>query len=104
MARKAVMMFKDEYLLDFINVEEIGERESIDIDERVVEKQIVENIKKFIMTFGIVLCKSANKEFVEYIIQDYEKPMGVATYTTSADMPEKLRKALPDVNELKKLL
>ena len=104
MARKAVMMFKDEYLLDFINVEEIGERESIDIDERVVEKQIVENIKKFIMTFGIVLCKSANKEFVEYIIQDYEKPMGVVTYTTSADMPEKLRKALPDVNELKKLL
>ena len=55
-------------------------------------------------SIGIVLCKSANKEFVEYIIQDYEKPMGVATYTTSADMPEKLRKALPDVNELKKLL
>lgn len=34
MARKAVMMFKDEYLLDFINVEEIGERECIDVDER----------------------------------------------------------------------
>ena len=32
MARKAVMMFKDEYLLDFINVEQIGERESIDVD------------------------------------------------------------------------
>ena len=176
MARKAVMMFKDEYLLDFINVEQIGERESIDVDERVVEKQIVENIKKFIMTFGndfafignqyhlevhgvehfpdllffnrelnamvvielktgefktsylgqlmgylsildakvkkphenssigIVLCKSANKEYVEFVIQDYNKPMGVATYTTSADMPERLRKALPDIEELKKLL
>ena len=52
LARKAVMMFKDEYLLDFINVEEMGERDKDYIDERVVEKQIVENIKKFIMTFG----------------------------------------------------
>lgn len=55
-------------------------------------------------SIGIVLCKNADKEFVEYIIQDYDKPMGVATYATSADMPEKLRKALPDVEELKKLL
>jgi hypothetical protein len=30
--------------------------------------------------------------------------MGVATYTTSADMPENLRNALPDIEELKKLL
>ena len=175
-ARKAVMMFKDEYALDFINVEEIGERDNADIDERVVEQQIVQNIKRFIMTFGhdfafignqyhlevygiehfpdllffnrelnamvcvelktgafkpgylgqlmaylrilddhikkphenptigIVLCKEADKEYVEYIIQDYNKPMGVATYTTSADMPEKLRKALPDIEELKKIL
>lgn len=176
MARKAVMMFKDQYLLDYINVEQIGERDIEDIDERVVEKQIVNNVKKFIMTFGhdfafignqyhleiygvesfpdllffnrelnalvvielktgdfktsylgqlmgylsildskvkkahenpsigIVLCKSANKEYVEFIIQDYNKPMGVATYTTSADMPENLRNALPDIEELKKLL
>ena len=176
MARKAVMMFKDEYLLDFINVEQIGERESIDVDERLVEKQIIENIKRFIMTFGndfafignqyhleihgvehfpdllffnrelnamvvvelktgefktsylgqlmgylsildakvkkphenpsigIVLCKSANKDYVEFVIQDYNKPMGVATYTTSEDMPEKLRNALPNIEDLKKLL
>ena len=52
LARKAVMMFKDEYLLDFINVEQIGERESIDVDEREVEQQIVQNVKNFIMTFG----------------------------------------------------
>lgn len=55
-------------------------------------------------TMGIVLCKSVDKEFVEYVIQDYDKPMGVATYSTSRDMPEKLRQALPDVEELKKLL
>lgn len=30
--------------------------------------------------------------------------MGVATYKTVDDMPEPLRKALPDTEELKKLL
>lgn len=55
-------------------------------------------------TIGLILCKSADKEYVEYIIQDYNKPMGVATYTTENDMPEKLRNALPPVEELKKLL
>ena len=176
LARKAVMMFKDEYLLDFINVEEIGERDKNDVDERVVEKQIVENIKRFIMTFGkdfafvgnqyhleiygenffpdllffnrdlnslvvfelktgdfksiylaqlmtylrilddkvrkphenpsigIVLCRNANKDFVKYVIQDYDKPMGVATFNTLSEMPERLQKALPDIEELKKLL
>ncbi len=53
---------------------------------------------------GIVLCKSANKEFVEYVIQRYDSPMGVATYKTSADMPENLRKALPDIEDMRKLL
>ena len=52
LARKAVMMFKDSYQLDFINTEEIGERDQQDIDEKVVEKQIIQNIKNFIMTFG----------------------------------------------------
>ena len=55
-------------------------------------------------SIGIVLCKSSNKELVEYVIQDYHKPMGVATYKTSAEMPENLRKALPDIDELRKLL
>lgn len=55
-------------------------------------------------SLGIVLCKNADKDFVEYVIQDYKKPMGVATYQTAEDMPERLRKALPDVEELKKLI
>ena len=46
----------------------------------------------------------ANKEFVEYVIQDYAKPMGVATYTTSQEMPEALKEALPNMDEFKKLL
>ena len=176
LARKAVMMFKDSYQLDFINTEQIGERDKQDVDEKEVEQQIIHNIKQFIMTFGqdftfvgnqyhleiygedffpdliffnrelnalvvvelkigefkpsylgtltaylqildtkvrkshenpsigIVLCKSANKQFVEFVIQKFDSPMGVATYTTAADMPEKLRKALPDMDELKRIM
>jgi hypothetical protein len=55
-------------------------------------------------TIGIVLCKSANMKFVEYLIQDYDKPLGVVNYTTSDDLPEKLRVTLPDIEELKELL
>ncbi len=51
-AQKAIAMFKDEYLLDFINVEELGERDCQDVDERVVENEIVANVKNFILTFG----------------------------------------------------
>lgn len=53
---------------------------------------------------GIVLCKSANKDFVEFVIQDYDRPMGVATYSTAEEMPNRLRKALPDVEELRKIM
>lgn len=55
-------------------------------------------------TIGIVLCKSANKNYAEYMVRQYDKPMGVATYKTSAEMPKDLLKALPDMEELKKLL
>lgn len=174
-ALKAVCSFKDEYLLDFINVEELDEQEE-DLDEKIVEKAIVANVKKFIMTFGqdfsfignqyrvevageemfidllffnrelnslvavelksgkfrtsylgqlntylsaldtyirkphenpsigIILCREMNQTFVEFAVRDYNKPMGVATYRASKDMPERLRNALPDIEELKKLL
>ena len=174
-AYRAITMFKDEYLLDFINTEELFVRDK-DRDERIIEQSIIQNVKEFIMTFGkdftfvgnqyhlekfgveefpdllffnrelaalvcvelkdgpfrtsylgqlagylrilddevrkpnenpsigIILCKSANKKFVEYVIQDYDKPMGVATYKTTADMDEHLKKLLPPVEELEKLL
>lgn len=170
-AFRAMQLFKDEYLLDFLNVEQLGMREE-DIDERVIENEIVNNIKNFIMTFGkgftymgnqvhfdkfghdhwvdllffnrilkslvvvelkkgvfkpiylgqlshylhvlddderlegenpsvgIILCKDADKTFVEYVLQDYNRPMGVATYKTQ----EKLKELLPDEDEMKKLM
>lgn len=174
-AMKAIDMFKDEYTLDFINVEDIAE-EYETVDERVIEKEIVRNIKTFIMTFGrdfcyignqykleshgeeqfpdllffnrelnalvvvelkigkfkpaylgqlsnymqilddqirkphenptigIVLCKEMNRSFAEYAVRDYTKPMGVATYRTLDDMPDPLRRSLPDLEDMVKLL
>lgn len=174
-AYRAIQMFKDEYLLDFINVEELGMRDE-EVDERVIEQSIVHNIKNFIMTFGkgftfngsqvhydklghdhwidllffnrdlrrlvvfelkkgkfktaylaqlssylrilndddrregeeppigIILCKSADKAYVEYIMQDFRQPMGVATYKTADEMDEELMKVLPPKEELEKLL
>ena len=37
-------------------------------------------------SIGLVLCKDMNRVFVDYIIQDCSKLMGVAAYGTSADM------------------
>lgn len=170
------MAFKDEYLLDFINVEELGARDIEEVNENLVEQTIVNNIKQFILrvgkdflfignqyiitvgghdhkidllffnreldclvafelktgvfkniylgelngylhllddyvrkphenpSIGIVLCKDADQAYVEYMIQDYDKPMGVATYKTATDMPERLRNALPNQDDLIKLL
>ena len=50
-AYRAIRMFKDEYLLDFINVEELGMHDE-DVDEQVIESNIVHKVKNFIMTFG----------------------------------------------------
>lgn len=174
-AYRAIQMFKDEYLLDFINVEELGMHEE-EIDERVIEQSIVHNIKNFIMTFGrgftfngsqvhfdklghdhwidllfynrdlrrlvvfelkkgrfktaylaqlstylrilndddrregeeppigIILCKSADKAYVEYIMQDFRQPMGVATYKTADEMDAELMNVLPSKEQLEKLL
>jgi hypothetical protein len=55
-------------------------------------------------SIGIILCQDADKSYVEYVIQRYDSPMGVATYKTIADMPDRLRKALPDVEDLRKII
>jgi predicted nuclease of restriction endonuclease-like (RecB) superfamily len=46
--RKALLSFKDEYLLDFVNIEDPDDEP----DERVLESGIVGNIRKFIMSLG----------------------------------------------------
>lgn len=44
---KAILAFKDEYLLDFINIEDVDNE-----DEKLIENEIVKNIKKFILALG----------------------------------------------------
>ena len=61
------------------------------------------NLNGHICAFTSV-CWGGLSLLVDYVIQDYTKPMGVATYKTSKDMSEELRKALPDIEDLKKLL
>jgi predicted nuclease of restriction endonuclease-like (RecB) superfamily len=46
--RKALLSFKDEYLVDYINIESPDDEP----DERVLESEIVNNIRKFIMSLG----------------------------------------------------
>ena len=173
-AYRAIRMFKDEYLLDYINVEELGMHDE-EVDERVIESNIVHNVKNFIMTFGrgftfignqvhfdklghdhwidllfynrdlrrtvvfelkrgnfkvaylaqlssylrilndddrregeeapigIILCKKADKAYVEYIMQDFRQPMGVATYKTADEMEPELLKVLPPKEELQRI-
>lgn len=173
LALRTLQMFKDSYLLDYINVEDIDVSDPMDVDERVIENKIVMNIKNFIMTFGksftykghqvhydklghdhwkdllffnrelqalvvvelkkgqfkpsylgqlaaylrildddeklpgenpsvgIILCKKADKAYVEYVLQDYLKPMGVATYR---HMQDRLRELLPPEEEMKRIL
>ena len=50
---------------------------------------------------GIILCKKADRAYVEYVLQDYVKPMGVATYK---HMQERLRELLPPEEEMKRLM
>jgi hypothetical protein len=55
-------------------------------------------------SIGIILCKEASRNIVEFAVRDYTKPMGVATYRTQNEMPETWQKALPDFDDMKKLL
>ena len=55
-------------------------------------------------SIGIILCKSQKQKTVEYAFRDMSKPMGVATYKTSSELPPEYRNILPDAERLKELL
>lgn len=170
--RRALQSFKNNYVFDFVEIEEDEDL----IDEKVLESEIVRNIKNFIMAFGpdftfmgnqyrlnvdghdffidllfyhrglrclvavelkrgefkapyvgqlnfylsaldeyvkhpeenpsigIILCKERSDKIVEFAFRNSSSPMGVATYTFSNELPERYKNALPDPNDLKKLL
>jgi len=170
-ALTAVRSFKDEYLLDFIDI-----KDTDDYEERDVENSLVAEIKKFIMTMGdgfcfignqyrllvdeeeffvdmllfnrnldclvalelkkdkfrpsdlgqlsfylsaldkyvrkpnenktigILLCEEMNRTVVELAVQDYDKPMGVATYRLGTEIPEPYTSLIPVIDGVQKIL
>ncbi len=58
---KAIQMFKDEYFLDFINTEELDLSDPEDLDERVLEKEIIDHIRNFIQFLGSGFCFVGNQ-------------------------------------------
>jgi predicted nuclease of restriction endonuclease-like (RecB) superfamily len=171
---RAVQSFKDEYLLDFINIEDAADNE--DVDERVLESVIVNSIKQFIQSLGpdfcfvgnqyrlivgeeeffidllfyhrllrsmvaielkrgkfkpaylgqlnfylsaldkqvkhpdenqsigLLLCQEANRTIVELAVQDFNKPIGVATYRLGNEIPEPYRVLIPMLNGVQRII
>lgn len=51
-------------------------------------------------SIGIILCKDRKDVIVEYALKDSGKPMGVAQYRVSTEVPERLKDALPSPRDL----
>ncbi len=51
-------------------------------------------------TIGIILCQGKSAVVVEYALRDMSKPMGVAEYRLSAQLPASLQSELPTAAEL----
>ncbi len=55
-------------------------------------------------SIGIILCKEKNRTVVEYALHDARKPIGVATYRVSRQLPKELEGQLPSPQEIARLL
>ena len=53
-------------------------------------------------SIGIILCGEKSKFDVEYALRGINKPVGVAGYELTRDIPEKLKGSLPDPEQLEK--
>jgi len=51
-------------------------------------------------SIGMILCKKNCGLTVEYALKDMNKPMGVAEYRVTSQLPERLQDALPTAEEL----
>ncbi|MCY4603371.1 MAG: PDDEXK nuclease domain-containing protein [Gemmatimonadetes bacterium] len=67
-----------------------------------LDRQVREESEK--PSIGIILCKEKNRTVVEYALHDTRKPMGVATYHISRQLPKELKDQLPSPQEIARLL
>jgi len=167
----AMRSFRNEYLLDYVDI-----REPDDYRERDVENAIVSDVKKFIMsagegfcfignqyrllideeeffvdmlffnrnlhclvafelkkdkfrptdlgqlsfylsaldkyvrkpdennTIGILLCQEMNQTVVELAVQDYNKPMGIATYRLGTGIPDPYSSLIPLIDGVQQIV
>ncbi|MBN1386650.1 DUF1016 family protein [Candidatus Woesearchaeota archaeon] len=51
-------------------------------------------------SIGMIICKSKNKTIVEYALKDTKKPIGIASYRLSRELPERLSKYLPSEKDI----
>ena len=65
------MMFKDEFQLDFINVEELGMREE-EVDERGIENNIVMKLVPAIFSICLILTASCRQNKTFHSIDSFQ--------------------------------
>ncbi len=51
-------------------------------------------------SIGLILCKSKNNVLAEYTLRDMTKPIGLAEYRITENLPENIKTALPTIEEL----
>ena len=55
-------------------------------------------------TIGLLLCKTKNDTVVEYALRDVSKPMGVASFQLTHQIPDNLKDSLPTTEELQNVV
>lgn len=55
-------------------------------------------------SIGLILCREKSDKMVEYAFRNTSAPMGVATYTLTSKLPKQYSDALPNPDDLAKLL
>lgn len=51
-------------------------------------------------SIGLILCKSKNNVLAEYALRDMSKPIGLAEYKITENLPKEIKSELPTIEEL----
>ena len=177
LATRAVRSFRDEYLLELVNLDNADAIHDQDVDERMLSKSLVADVEKTIQalggsdfcfmgrekrliyadeeifidllfyhrgfhsmvavelkmgkfrasylgqlalylsaldklekkpdenpTIGLLLCEEMNKPFVQLVVQDISKPIGIATYKTLRSIPKPYKTLAPVIEGVRQVL
>lgn len=55
-------------------------------------------------TIGLLLCRGKDEVVAQYTLSGYDQPIGISDYQLSKAIPEKLKSALPSVEEVEEEL